>query len=255
MILDYNDISWNIDTENNSLASKLCFSSDSRHCSHKEFALTVFVDEEHLNKVEKLQFLARQSGSVYISYKRPTISDVNNFFKCSPSTKIYINDSVDKKNHQCLQFKFLSFNNELVERKCINFQENKVIQKLDVLCNNVQNLNKLVFYNENDILNKTYLAFTFGLTKDFCCSNRTHFIEYIGQCSKFITNYLENLTNFKLKYRTPDCPVLGYRKYALFLKTSEQCIIVISVHAKCKQNFEAVNCDLGQYSCDMIMKK
>ena len=255
IILNYNDISWNMENENNSQASKLCFSFDSRHCAHKEFALTIFVDEQHLNKVEKLRYLARQSGNVYISKNRLKISVIKNLLKCSSSTKIYVNNEGENgEDYQCLQFKFLNFDNEIVERTCITLEDNNIVQKLDIKCNVVQNFNEFVFFDGNEILNKEYLTFKSGLKNNLCCKNRTHFVEYIGQCSK-TAYYFSQSENFKLKYRTPDCPVFGYRKYALFLKPSKKCIIILSILENCKQSSEALNCDFDQYSCNMIVKK
>ena len=91
-------------------------------------------------------------------------------------------------------------------------------------------------------------------SKDFCCANQTHFVEYIGKCSEFTINYLDELKFLKLKYKTPDCPVFNNRKYASYIKHSEECVIIISVHENCRQHSETVNCDTAKHSCDAIIR-
>ena len=254
--LNYNDISWNMDNENKSSAKKLCFEIDqSGHCFGKGFPLTIFLEIKNVNKFKKLHFLARKTDNVYISIARPTISDVAKLLKCSSSTKISVsNMKEDLDDYPCRQFKFLNFDNEIVERNCVAFEGTKV-KKLDINCRNVQKLDKFIFHNDNVILKKKSVTFSSGQTNNLCCGNKTHFVEYIGLCSKLPTNYLDHFENLKLNYWTPDCPFFGNKKHSMFFKLSQNCIIIISVYAKCKQNFEAINCDLNQYSCNMILKK
>ena len=256
--INYNDISWNINNENNSLTNKLCFSfDDSDHCAEKDKDLTIkiFLDKRNINKIERLQSIAQKSGYIYISNARPTFSELTKLLQCSSCTKIYVNHvKEDKYDNQCRQFKFLNFDNKIVERKCI-FDENNSVKKLDVMCNKIQPLNDFVFYGDSKVLNKEYFSFTTGLTKDFCCANQTHFVEYIGKCSEFTINYLDELKFLKLKYKTPDCPVFNNRKYASYIKHSKKCVIIISVHENCRQHSEAVNCDTAKHSCNAIIRK
>ena len=253
--INYNDISWNIDDENNSHAKKLCFEIDhSGQCNRKDFPLTISVSMKSLDKLEKLRLLVRSTDKVFISNARPTLSDVAKQLNCSSATTIYVNSI--KKNlddYPCRQSKFLDFDNQIVERKCIAFGNSK-IKKLDVKCNKIQNLNDISFNNGSSILKINYLTFTsIGHQHDFCCNNKTHFSEYLGECSVFKNAYFSQIKAFTTKYRTPDCSFFESRiKYSMFLKLSKRCIIIVSYYAKCKQEFELFQCDIDKYSCHLV---
>ena len=140
-----------------------------------------------------------------------------------------------------------------MERKCIAFGNSK-IKKLDVKCNKIQNLNDISFNNGSSILKINYLTFTsIGHQHDFCCNNKTHFSEYLGECSVFKNAYFSQIKAFTTKYRTPDCSFFESRiKYSMFLKLSKRCIIIVSYYAKCKQEFELFQCDIDKYSCHLV---
>ena len=250
---EYHDISWIANNVNNSQAEMLCFLFDhSKHCLDKEYLSIVLEKESFDANIKKIQLSANKSENVYISNIKPTLSDITKVLECSKSIDIFVNNPRDREedDFQCQQFKFLNFDNEIVERKCITFGFTNLIQKVDVKCENEQNLNNFIYFHGNEALEKKLLKFISGVKKLTCCANNTHFAEIIGKCSKFSYNYLKQFNNLRPRYRTPDCPNFNYRKYSMFLKLSQKCVIILSVHAKCKETFEAVNCDLNHYSCN-----
>lgn len=201
-------------------------------------------------RISDLYYSAKKSGHVYFSISEPTIEHLTPILNCSNSLSVSINNFIGSDENNCQQEKLLSYDQKIVERKCLKYN-NDQIEPLEILCGRNQHLNKIAFLNKNMYIKKNYLSFPSGLGENFCCLNSSHFLVYYGECSDQMSPL--NLDSRSIDYETPNCPIYNNRQHSLFLKLSADCLVSLSALTECNDDSKYIDCDTTSFACNDIV--